>query len=41
MLAYVFHFQPSQLWSMDADDLAFWASRAGEIQDERRKALER
>lgn len=27
----VFHFQPSELWSMDADELRFWTERAREV----------
>ena len=31
MLAYIFHFQPSELWNMDGKEIAFWNKRAVEI----------
>lgn len=30
-VAYVFHFPPSELWSMDLAELRFWFDRAVEI----------
>ncbi|WP_219924665.1 GpE family phage tail protein [Halomonas sp. ND22Bw] len=35
MIAYLFHFPPSELWDMDAADLAFWAARGEEIAEYR------
>ncbi|MBI4209531.1 MAG: GpE family phage tail protein [Deltaproteobacteria bacterium] len=29
-LAFIFHFQPSELWEMEAEDLLFWMERARE-----------
>lgn len=31
LLAYLFHFQPSELDDMDADALRFWWERAQEV----------
>jgi hypothetical protein len=31
MIAYAFHFQPSEIWAMDARELDFWADEADRI----------
>ncbi|MDR2507613.1 MAG: GpE family phage tail protein [Candidatus Accumulibacter sp.] len=30
-MAYVFHFQPSEIWAMKLPELFFWADEAGRI----------
>ena len=30
-VSYVFKFQPSEIWEMDMDDLAFWNEGTGKI----------
>lgn len=34
-LAYVFHFQPSELWAMTLDDMEFWWGQAERLDRER------
>lgn len=34
-LAYVFHFQPSELWAMEAEELTMWHAQAIRIGRER------
>lgn len=40
MIAYVFHWPPSELWPMDTAELDMWAFKAKEIQDAIRKQQE-
>lgn len=35
-LALFFHFQPSELWEMDAEDMMFWMAREQEILERRK-----
>ncbi len=37
-LAYVFHFQPSELWAMEADEMSMWHAQALRIGREREAA---
>ncbi len=32
-LAFVFHFQPSELWNMDAEELLMWHQQAERIHE--------
>lgn len=34
-LAYVFHFQPSELWAMEAEEMSMWHAQAIRIGNER------
>jgi hypothetical protein len=31
LLAHEFHFQPSELWEMESEDLVFWMERHEEV----------
>jgi len=31
VIAYVFHFPPSELWDMDGEEIVFWIERAKEL----------
>lgn len=33
-LAYFYHFQPSELWEMDVDDLIIWFDQAVRINEQ-------
>jgi hypothetical protein len=37
LIAYVFHFNSSDIWDMDANELIFWNDRADEISKELRR----